>query len=62
MSIEDFLSSIEKPLAFAAKNNFARLPLMKNLNEVVTELINKAASQVNSKKSSKLEKPPPSLS
>ena len=54
MSIEDFLSSIEKPLAFAAKNNFARLPLMKNLNEVVTELINKAASQVNSKNHSNL--------
>ena len=44
MSIEDFLSSLEKPLAFAAKNNFARLPLMKNLNEVATELINKAIS------------------
>jgi ATP-dependent DNA helicase RecG len=47
MLLEDFLTSIEKPLAFAAKNNFARLPLMKNINEVVMALIDKAYYQKN---------------
>ena len=50
MSLEDFLPSIEKPLAFAAKNNFARLTFMKNLNQVITELIHKAISHEKSQK------------
>ncbi|MCX5894965.1 MAG: ATP-dependent DNA helicase RecG [Proteobacteria bacterium] len=47
MSLEDILSAIEKPLTFAAKNNFASLSHIKNLSEVVTALVDKVLSDVN---------------
>ncbi len=50
MSLEEFLTTIEKPLAFAAKNNFASLPFMKNLQQVVANLISHAISQEKNSK------------
>ena len=50
MPLDDLLTSIEKPLAFAAKNNFASLPYMKNLSEVITGLVHNAISDESNKK------------
>jgi ATP-dependent DNA helicase RecG len=48
MSLEEILTAIEKPLSFAAKNSFANLPHIKNLNEVIPALADKALSYANS--------------
>ena len=47
MSLEDILIAIEKPLSFAAKNNFANLPHIINLSEIVPALADKGLSETN---------------
>ena len=47
MSLEDILIAIEKPLSFAAKNNFANLPHIINLSEIVAALADKGLSETS---------------
>lgn len=47
MSLEDILIAIEKPLSFAAKNNFASLPHIINLSEIVAALADKGLSETS---------------
>ena len=47
MTFEDILSALEKPLSFAAKNSFANLLHIKNLDEIVPALADKAISDTN---------------